>query len=248
MTAGNIPPSQHPSGERRLAILSYHKIGAPSPGGWETWYHVSESIFVQQLTYLGEGGWSVIDMSTFMRGLVAPESLPRRAALLTFDDGYKSTAECALPRMVEFGYPGVVFVPIDYIGGVNAFDAGTSQPVERICDWDELGKLERGRIAVQSHAASHRTFSELGLAEIEDELQRSKAMLEEGLGNRVETLAFPYGDAGANARDTKGALERSGYRAAFLYGGGPMRLPVSDPFCLTRLAMGSDTDLAAELA
>jgi peptidoglycan/xylan/chitin deacetylase (PgdA/CDA1 family) len=233
--------------DRTLAVLSYHKIGEPSRGGWETWYYVPESTFVEQLAYLAENGWHVIDVSTFIGGLGSPESLADRSALLTFDDGYRSVAECALPRMAEFGYPGVVFVPTDYIGGVNGFDANTSQPVEPICDWKELEKLERDGIAVQSHGASHRTFSELGPAELEDELVRSKATLEEGLGGQVEVFAFPYGDAGVSVRETQDALRRSGYRAACLYGGEPLRLPVPDPYRLTRLAMGSDTDLAAEL-
>jgi hypothetical protein len=32
-----------------------------------------------------------------------------------------------------------------------------------------------------------------------------------------------------------------------LYGGGPNRLPAADPYRLTRLAVGPDTDLQAEL-
>jgi hypothetical protein len=37
---------------RPLAILAYHKFGAPSPGGWETWYHVLEEVFLRHLTIL----------------------------------------------------------------------------------------------------------------------------------------------------------------------------------------------------
>jgi hypothetical protein len=32
-----------------------------------------------------------------------------------------------------------------------------------------------------------------------------------------------------------------------LYGGGPAHLPAADPYRLTRLAVGPDTDLQAEL-
>lgn len=43
------------------------------------------------------------------------------------------------------------------------------------------------------------------------------------------------------------SLQGTGYRAAFLYKGGPVSLPAADPYRLTRLAMGPDTDLRAEL-
>ena len=36
--------------EKLLAILSFHKVGEPSPGGRETWYYTRESEF---LGYLG---------------------------------------------------------------------------------------------------------------------------------------------------------------------------------------------------
>ena len=43
-------------------------------------------------------------------------------------------------------------------------------------------------------------------------------------------------------------LRHAGYRAAFLYGGGPVRLPGTSHYRLSRLAMGPDTDLARALA
>src|SRR5215204_221729 len=106
-----------------LVILAYHKIGPPAPGGWETWYYVPEQTFADQLDCLRELGWSVIDVAAFLAGLDDPASLPPRAALITFDDGYRNVHDHALPRMRERGCPGVVFVPTQFIGGMNGFDA-----------------------------------------------------------------------------------------------------------------------------
>ena len=232
--------------DRVLAILGYHKVGAPSPGAWETWYYVPEPTFVAQLGYLREHGWSVIDLERFLRGLGEPAGLPRRAALITFDDGYRSVLEVGLPCLHRFDYPAVHFVPTDFIGGTNRFDGGC-EPEEPICDWDELRALERGGVAVQAHGVSHRHFSDLSPMEREEELTRSKTMLESGLGRPVEVFAYPYGDGGSDPPATAAALRQAGYRAACLYKGGPTRLPVADPYRLTRLAMGPDTDLGAAL-
>lgn len=232
--------------DRTLAILSYHKIGEPPAGGWRTWFYVPEETFVAQLSYLGENGWRVIDPATFLEGLAEPDGLPERSALLTFDDGYRSMLTIALPLLLRFGYPAVLFVPTNFIGGVNSFDHG-SEPAEEICGWEDLRELERRGVSVQSHGVSHRPFSRLDPREQEEELIRSKATLEAGLGKSVEVFAYPYGDGGTEPQSTSGALKRAGYRAACLYKGGTVRLPMSGPYHLPRLAMGPDTDLEAEL-
>ena len=228
-----------------VAILGFHKVGK-APRGWETWFYIPEKIFVQQLLYLRDAGWRVIDAATFLRGLDTPEILPRRSALLTFDDGCQQFLDVALPSLRHFNYPSVHFVPTDYIGKENTFDAG-NEPEEPIFTWQELRKLERWGVSIESHAVTHRPFSELSRAQQDEELSRSKAVLETGLRKRVNLFAFPKGDEGADRRAMSRSLKRIGYRAACLYGGPPIRLPISTPYRLSRLAMGPDTNLEVEL-
>jgi peptidoglycan/xylan/chitin deacetylase (PgdA/CDA1 family) len=151
-----------------------------------------------------------------------------------------------LPVLSRFGYPAVVFVPSDFIGGRNSFDLG-NEPDEPICNWEDLRDLERNRISIQSHGATHRALSPLQQNEQEDELRRSKSVLEASLGTPIEVFSFPYGDGGTDAEAMTNALKRSGYRAACLYGGGPNTIPIADAYRLARVAMGPDTDLKAIL-
>jgi peptidoglycan/xylan/chitin deacetylase (PgdA/CDA1 family) len=232
---------------RTVAILAYHKVGEPAADAWETWYYVPEPVLRAQLGWLGEHGWQAIDAVALVEGLALPEGLPERSVLITFDDAYRSVLDCALPPMRELSLPGVVFTPTAFIGGTSDFDADTSEPVAAVCDWDELRELEAGAVSVQSHGVSHRAFSDLGITEIESELARSREALEQGLGRAVELFSFPYGDVGVDEQATSNALARTGYRAAFLYGGGPARLPTAAPYRLERVAMWPDTDLVAEL-
>lgn len=236
------------SARRLLAILSYHKIGDAPQGAWEPWNYVPETVFADHLRHLEEEGWQVVDLPTALRGLSAPESLPGKSALVTFDDGYRSVAERALPLMAELGCPGVVFVPVAYIGGMSAFDANVSEPQEPLCGWDELRELEHAGISVQSHGYRHLVLSKAEPRRLEDELVRSKTILEDGLGKQVELFAFAYGDRGADPDSVATALESCGYRAACLYGGGPVALPADDRYRLSRLAIGFDTDIGEELA
>jgi peptidoglycan/xylan/chitin deacetylase (PgdA/CDA1 family) len=176
---------------KRVAVLGYHKIGPPAPGGWETWFYVPEDVFAEQLAVLRDGGWQPVDMSTFVEGLTEPEGLPEQTALITFDDGQRSVRDVALPVLERFGYPAVLFMPTNFVGLTNTFD---SEPDEPLCDWDDLRELLERGVAVQSHGESHRRFSELEPQERALEVDRSKAVLEAELEQSVELFAYPYGD------------------------------------------------------
>jgi peptidoglycan/xylan/chitin deacetylase (PgdA/CDA1 family) len=230
----------------RVAILSYHKVGPPPPGGWETWFYVPEATFAEQLEALREGGWQPVDLVTFLRGLNEPAQLPKQAALITFDDGYRSLRDVALPWLERFGYPAVVFMPTNFVGRTNLFDLESEQE-EPLCGWDDLNELVRRGVAVQSHGASHRAFTELAPTERVAELERSKAALEAELPQTVELFAYPYGDDGGIPPDLREAFARTGYLAACGYGGGTSSIPPTDPYRLERLAMGPDTDLTTAL-
>ena len=241
-----IPKSNNIVTTRTIAILAFHKIGEPAPGGWKSWFYISEETFGSQMKFLHDNAWQVIDVFTFLQGLTEPDALPERAALITFDDGYRSVREAALPVLRRFGYPAVIFVPTDYIGQYNMFDEGI-EPVEAICDWDDLRELMSHRVSVQSHGVSHRRFSEISLNEQKEELMRSKFMLENNLGTPVELMAFPYGDYGKNKEYINSCLRDTGYQAACLYGGDSFVLPPPDPYSLSRIAMGPDTNLGEAL-
>jgi peptidoglycan/xylan/chitin deacetylase (PgdA/CDA1 family) len=230
-----------------LAVLAYHKVGPPGPEAWETWYYVPEQVFADQIATLSACGWDVIDIGELRAALAGSSRLPERAALVTFDDGYRSVHEYALPVLQRHESPALLFVPTDFVGRTNEFDSGV-EPPEPMCSWDELGELSRSGVAVQSHGKTHRAFSDISSAERRREVADSKAALETRLGGQVDVFAYPYGDDAGGADDVRAALAESGYRAAFGYGGGPFELGGADRYRLARIAMGPDTDLPAELS
>jgi peptidoglycan/xylan/chitin deacetylase (PgdA/CDA1 family) len=236
-----------PETSRRLAVLAFHKIGAPPPGCSSTWFYISERIFESFLRLLQKNSWQVIDAEAFLRGLDFPDSLPERAALLTFDDGYRSMRQIALPLLRSFGFPSVHFVPVSYIGSTNHFDVDL-EPEEPICGWDDLKEMRCGKVSIQSHGVAHRRLSTLDDTELRYELEHSKKIIESRIGHAVKMFSFPYGDNGRDPRVTAAVLREAGYSAAFLYGGGPNVIPCRDRFGLRRLAMGPDTDLAGLLS
>jgi peptidoglycan/xylan/chitin deacetylase (PgdA/CDA1 family) len=233
---------------RRIAVLGFHKIGAPADGSYPTWNYVSIDRFRSYLRQLSDDGWRVLSAEEFIALLDDVDRFPEKSALITFDDGYRSTLTDASPCLEDFEFPAVIFVPTDYVGKTNTFDRGI-EPEEQICTWDDLSELRCRGVSVQAHGVNHLGFSTLGAQEVRRELLDCRIRLEERLGARVSLFAYPYGDAKHRVL-TSELIRASGYAAAFLYGGGPFDVddPTFNPFRIPRLAVGPDSNLPHMLA
>lgn len=64
-----------------------------------------------------------------------------------------------------------------------------------LAGWSELRALDPRVVTVGSHTLTHPILPSLGPAELEEEVGGSRRALEEKLGRRVETFAYPNGDA-----------------------------------------------------
>jgi peptidoglycan/xylan/chitin deacetylase (PgdA/CDA1 family) len=97
--------------ERRLLILCYHGVCDTAPDVPDIdGLHVPRSLFEAQLEALLEC-YTPVGLSTVLACLqLGPESLPARALLLTFDDGYVNVARNALPALRRRGVPCAWFV------------------------------------------------------------------------------------------------------------------------------------------
>jgi peptidoglycan/xylan/chitin deacetylase (PgdA/CDA1 family) len=231
---------------QRVAILSYHKVGPPALGGWETWFYVNEATFTAGLHWLLDHRWHPLDLDTFLQAVGHPGMLPEKSVLVTFDDGYRSLLDVAMPVMRRMKIPGVVFVPTDFVGGSNVWDQDV-EPVEPLCSWDDLRTLEANGIAVQAHSASHRAFSAIPPETWRGELEPPRLLLERHLHRPVSTLAYPYGDDAGASPHLRQLVREAGYVAGFLYNGPAVTLPFTDPLRIQRIALGPSTDLATVL-
>ncbi|WP_428265061.1 polysaccharide deacetylase family protein [Haliangium sp.] len=98
-----------------LTVLCYHSVGEPGPD-----YpfdpeviDVTPDQFRAQLSYLARH-CNVIDIDTLCQGLSGGK-LPSNPVLITFDDGYLSCLDTALPILAEFGFPATFFIATHYV-------------------------------------------------------------------------------------------------------------------------------------
>jgi len=198
------PTGVEPNGYQLVPILCYHNLGPQSKGR----LLLGASQFEQQMRYLKSQGYRVISLGDFIEWVEGKRQLPKRAVVLTFDDGYRAFREFAYPVLKELGFTATLFVYTDYVGaGRNALS------------WDDLKALQADGFDVQAHSKTH---GDLRRAAGETDAQFARRMqlelaeplklFQRHLGRSSERLAYPYG---RTDDDVIAKAKEVGYVAAF---------------------------------
>ncbi len=209
----------------RLPIFYFHRVAADGLEG-----AVLRKDFAALLGYLRGLGRTSVTLSRLARGLAGGEPPPRRSFVLCFDDAFADIADTALPLMEEHGFCCTIFAVAGLLGRRSTWSLnGTYLP---LMDAAGLRAAMAAGHEVASHGLSHRRLTGLPDRELERELAVSRLLLEDILGAKVSTLAYPYGD---HDRRVRRAARRAGYAAArslsrgnLLHPGRRWELPVVD--------------------
>jgi peptidoglycan/xylan/chitin deacetylase (PgdA/CDA1 family) len=98
-----------------LSVITYHSVAeAASPGFDQDVVDATPAQFAAQLDFVSRF-YSVIDIAVLQEALDGGRPLPPNPLLITFDDGYLSCHDNALPMLLERGLVGTFFVATDYI-------------------------------------------------------------------------------------------------------------------------------------
>lgn len=196
----------------RLRVLNFHGIGTPA-----------RSLEPGEADY-----W--IDADRFRAVLDRIAGHPDQERLsITFDDGNISDLTIAAPELHRRGLAARFFVLTDRIGKAGSLDE------------DGIRALIGGGMCIGSHGVAHRDWASLSPGELDGELGRSKAVLEQICREPVRSAAIPFGRYNAAVL---AALRISGYAAAYSSDGGSME---STDFLRPRTSIRRDmTDLEVD--
>ena len=187
--------------------------------------------------------WQMDELSKRARLFAAGSPEAMRAdgqnVAITFDDGYRSVVENAVPELAKRGIPFTVFVPSGCLGKRPSWvhDPAHSFWEERVVSADEVAALASERLAtVGSHSVTHPNFRKLDSRASEAELFRSREELRAAAGIDVDLFSFPHGAGSAEHVDQ---ARRAGYRRVFTI---EPALVGADPgaFVLGRVAANPD--------
>jgi peptidoglycan/xylan/chitin deacetylase (PgdA/CDA1 family) len=176
-----------------VLVLCYHGVST----SWPAPTTVTPDRLEDHLSALVRLGYHG---ATFREALTAPTG--RKTLVVTFDDALRSVLDCAFPILSRLGMPATVFVPTAHADGGRpaawpGHEAWVGTEHERELDcmtWDELRHLGQAGWEVGSHTRSHPRLTRIGDRALQDELAGSKADCEDRLGQRCDSLAYPYSD------------------------------------------------------
>ena len=141
------------------------------------------------------------------------DTMGNTAVAVTFDDGYRSFRDHALPELVKRNIPATVFVPSRLLGEKPGFSStGRTLPDETIMTAEDLLNLPPDLITVGSHCQTHPHLSGLDGEKVWEEIAGSRKDLETLLKRPVLFLAFPYGEYSQESIDLS---KRAGYQRVF---------------------------------
>ncbi len=210
--------------ETPIPILLYHRLGRPPRGAYVPGQFVSPRLFRRHLAFLRGRGYQGLSLTEFLSA-----ARPPKPVVITFDDGYRSLHEYALPALVEYGFPATIFMVAGGVGGQNYWETAVGDVAEPMLEASQMAEMQAAGISFGSHTVNHPHLTALSPAEVRTELVDSRRRLEDLLGKPCLTLAYPYGDWNRAVRDAAG---EAGYevacttlRAAARAGDDPLALP-----------------------
>jgi peptidoglycan/xylan/chitin deacetylase (PgdA/CDA1 family) len=210
-----------------IPVLLYHGVPAAGPGADR--YTVTRRIFAEHLHAILDSGRTPVTVGDIAAGLQNRRSLPQRPVAITFDDGYYDTEE-ALEALCAWGLCASVYVTTGRLDMPGMMRRSQLERLATLGDPVELG----------AHSVSHPRLDELDARAIEREVTESKAQLEQIVGRRVETFAYPHG---AYDRRVRAAVITAGYQSAAAVKNA-LSHAGDDPWAVARWTVCSDTTAA----
>lgn len=160
------------------AVLTFHRIDdSPGPLSYRP------QRFRALLETLADGDIPVIDLPS----LLDPGTT--RGVTLTFDDGYRSVHDVALPMLRQHAFPAHLFLTTGWLDG----ELPPSSHRAETLTWDMVTRLHESGVAIESHTRAHpdlRTLSDLA---IDAECSSADEGIERRVGRRPRYFAYPFG-------------------------------------------------------
>lgn len=184
--------------------------------------------FRRQMAWLHWCGYNVISLNDAYACLFMGRPVPRRAVVLTFDDGCENFREYAWPILKAYRFPASVFLVADLIGHETRWVTDIPEKAP-LMTGETIRSLHKEGVMFGAHTLNHVYLTRCTPDEARREIVESKSRLEDLLGETVSDFCYPYGDYNAQVAEmVRDAGFRCGLtciRAAANYAKNPFELP-----------------------
>ena len=211
----------------KLPILMYHKVSATESMGLT----IAAERLEAQFQFLSENNYRSYHFSE----LADLRKLPKKKNIvITFDDGYVSQLEFAIPLLQKYNLKATFFIPLKYVGGSDDWNENTAP----IMDAETLRSLHPMTVELAYHSYEHKKYHHLSPKEVEvDTLNAFEAASESALP-LGPYLAYPFGKF--PRKDPEKAqffqqLEKHQFKYGLRIGNRLNNFPFPDPFEVQRI-------------
>ena len=189
-----------------IPILAYHQVNDRFDLSI-TRQKVSQ--FERGIRFLYEQGYKAVSLEEIFS---SGENCDGKKVAFTFDDAYQDVYLNAFPLLQKFGFTASIFVITGYVGKYNQWDYNWGKNREKHLSWDQIKEMADAGFNFGSHTVNHPDLTKIPEQFVEHELKKSKEVLEDKLGQRVDFLSYPFGRFN---RYVQKEAERLGYKGAY---------------------------------
>lgn len=168
-----------------VRVLMYHKVSTQQ----QDFLTVSTEQLDQQLRYLQENKYQIIDIQRLMDSIMTHKTLPPKTVLLTFDDGYLNNLTFAYPILQRYQAPATIFLPTAYLGVSSSWD----ESADTLMSVEQLKSLDSKLISFGLHSNEHKNYKRLTINEIEKDLDKCLTRFKQENLLFAPAFAYPYG-------------------------------------------------------
>jgi peptidoglycan/xylan/chitin deacetylase (PgdA/CDA1 family) len=180
-------------------ILNYHQVAEVA----ENALCVTPGRFAEHMAWLKRHGLRGVGVGTLVDAMYA--GCQRGLVGITFDDGYASLVETALPALLRHGFTATMFIVSGLLGGTNEWDEGWAWP---LMSAEHVRDLAAAGMEIGSHSITHLRLAGADADQLKAEVSDSRASLSDLIGAAIRGFAYPYGSMDAAARQ---AVRDAGY-------------------------------------
>jgi peptidoglycan/xylan/chitin deacetylase (PgdA/CDA1 family) len=193
-----------------MNILCYHAV----EDAWAAPLAVTPAAFEEHCSWLSRSA-RVVPLTAAVEMLHGWNRLPRKTTAISFDDAYESVYTHAFPILKRYNLPATVFTIAETLTPEGRepdwVDIPPPEPI-RTLTLDQILEMQDAGIDFASHSYSHFDLTTLSEDVCEQDLRKSREMLEALLGRPVPFLAYPRGRHNDTVRR---ATSCAGYTHAF---------------------------------
>ncbi len=180
-------------------ILAYHRVGEDS-------YPATNSRtgqFESHIHELTSGTYNILPLPEIIQAIRNGKELPPQSIAITFEGGYKSILDRAVPLLVEKNIPFTIFYAADQAGGASS----------QYLNWQDIESLTHNKLVTLGILpAAYTRLSGQPKEEILRQVNRARSAHQDRFGKPPKLFSYPFGE---HSLEYRKIIEAQSFDAAF---------------------------------